>query len=315
MSRVAVLSNPASGRNRNGLHEVEAACRALGLAHATTGEAAELEAVLRNFAAEGVDVLAINGGDGTLVATLTAIRNRRAFAREPLIALLRGGSTNMVHDDVGVPGRPARALERVAAACREGVTDAAIRRRAAIAMRHDHANDTAFGFFFAAAAGPRAIRAAQRTLHRRGLAGPLGDGLSLASTMLRLVAGRIGRHPILHPTRLAWSLDGGSWREAATVLLTVTTLERLLFGLRPAPPDGGLGVAGLLWPYHGLWRRLPGFLRGRGPDEGGGLWRARAGCLSLKSPDGYVLDGEPVEPGPGTTVVVEAAAPARFLVV
>lgn len=316
MTRLAVLGNPYSGGNRRGMDAVAEVAAAHGIAHATTNSIDELDATLRDFAEQEVEVLAINGGDGTLDAAITAMRNRRPFAREPVIALLRGGTTNMVHDDVGLRGAPAAALQRVIDACHESRIERHVRERPVIAFRHGPDTEPAFGFFFGTAAVPRAIRATRQRLHPRGLAGPVGDSLSLVWTMLRLIAGRIEADPVLRPIRVAWSLDDGARAEAEMVVLVATTLNRLLLGLRPVrPDDDGFGVAALTWPYRRLWRRLPAFLRGVGPDAVDGLWRARARRLELACGAGYTMDGEMFAADDDAPVILEAAPPVRFLVV
>ncbi|WP_161958857.1 diacylglycerol/lipid kinase family protein [Ferruginivarius sediminum] len=313
VTRLAVLSNRRSGGSHDHLEQVGAVADAHGLLHVATGELDELEGALKSFAARGVEILAINGGDGTLDAALTAMRNRHIFEREPAIALLRGGTTNMVHDDVGLSGKPANALSRLISACQEAVPDRLIRSRRAIAVRRGDAGEATYGFFFGTAAVPRAIRMTRQRLHTRGLAGPVGDSLSLIWTMLRLATGHIANDPVLHPEPLSWSLDGGAWHEAETVLMVATTLDRLLLGLRPVSPDGGFGVAGLTWPYRRLWLRLPAFVRGRGADRGGGLWRARGERLAVCCGAGYTLDGELFEAPKGTPIMLDAAPPVRFV--
>ena len=51
---------------------------------------------------------------------MTELLERRPFAELPLLALLSGGMTNMTANDVGLRGRPARALARLIAEARQG---------------------------------------------------------------------------------------------------------------------------------------------------------------------------------------------------
>src|SRR3546814_1330268 len=61
--------------------------------------------ILDSFAADGVDVVAVAGGDGTVQAVLTALYGRRPFRRPPLLAVLPRGTTNMTAADIGLPRR------------------------------------------------------------------------------------------------------------------------------------------------------------------------------------------------------------------
>src|SRR3546814_5637637 len=61
--------------------------------------------ILDSFAADGVDVVAVAGGDGTVQAVLTALYGRRPFRRPPLLAVLPRGTTSMTAADIGLPRR------------------------------------------------------------------------------------------------------------------------------------------------------------------------------------------------------------------
>jgi len=316
VSAVALVTNPNSGTQHKGLSELRRVARQHGVAVAETRDLAALDDALAGFARQDVGLLAVHGGDGTLDAVLTCLRNKQPFAREPAIALLAGGTTNMTHGDVGLRGAPGEALERAIAARKAGLKPDSLRPRRPLCLSRGDGTAPRYGFFFATAAIPRVILRTRRRLHTRGLDGPVGQGLALAWSLLRLLSGRVGDDPLLHPDRLAYSLDGGAWREREAVVFLATTLERLLLGVHPAPPGDALGVAGLLWPYRRLWRRLPAFLRGRGDeDDTDGLWRTTARRLILHTEAAYTLDGEMFEGDGPMTLELSAAAPVRFLAV
>jgi diacylglycerol kinase family enzyme len=90
------------------------------IARSTTSPAA-IEAVAREFLERRIDVLALNGGDGTNHVTLTEFL--RVWGDEPLpkLLLLRGGTMNTVARGMGVVrGRPTTLLLRAVQAIREG---------------------------------------------------------------------------------------------------------------------------------------------------------------------------------------------------
>jgi diacylglycerol kinase (ATP) len=70
----------------------------------------DLYRVAEEFRRAEIDILGINGGDGTLHHTLTAFL--RTYGEQPLppIALLRGGTMNTVANSLGLRGQPARLL-------------------------------------------------------------------------------------------------------------------------------------------------------------------------------------------------------------
>ncbi|HYG68994.1 MAG TPA: diacylglycerol kinase family protein, partial [Anaeromyxobacteraceae bacterium] len=93
MGGIGIVNNPRSRRN---LRHPETARRLRELldGDGEVVDAADLDALERaveRFRAERIDVLGVNGGDGTGHVVLTAVA--RAWGAEPLprLALLRGG--------------------------------------------------------------------------------------------------------------------------------------------------------------------------------------------------------------------------------
>ena len=320
-ARIGLIGNRNSGRAGRGALLAQAVA-GQDLPVAETESLAELDAALAAFAASGVEVLAVHGGDGTVDAVIAALRARPLFPREPLLALLSGGTTNMTHGDVGLRGRAPAALDRLRRAVAAGLRPDQVVARAPLRVTCPAAPEAApspgYGFFFAAAAIPRVIRQTRARFHRRGLTGQVSEALALGGALRRLRAGQVANDPLLRPDPLAVTLDGGVTHEAPTVMLLATTLERLLLGLRPAPPaPGRIGVAALEVPYARLGRRLPAFLRGR-PLPGGagdGLWRAQAASAVLGADGEATLDGELFPLPEGAPLHLAPAAPVRFVTV
>jgi diacylglycerol kinase family enzyme len=112
--KVSVITNPRSREHRRdpGLEDrLRGLCGADGVVHSP----ADLDA-LAKLAPElaRADVLAVHGGDGTLHKVLTAIlRATGESAPIPPIALLRGGTMNIVATSVGVRAQAEVLLRRV----------------------------------------------------------------------------------------------------------------------------------------------------------------------------------------------------------
>jgi diacylglycerol kinase family enzyme len=89
----------------------------------------ELAATAAGLAAEPPQVIAVHGGDGTLHVTLTALLH--AFGERPLppIAILGGGTMNVVTGSLHIRARPLEFLARLAAAVRAGKEIVTIKRR------------------------------------------------------------------------------------------------------------------------------------------------------------------------------------------
>ena len=122
---LGIVSNPASRRNRRRpgvITRIERIAAELGgqaLAR-TTPSLDAVDEVAREFMERDVDILALNGGDGTNHATLT--RFVRVWGDRPLprVLLMRGGTMNTAARGMGlrrgrpILGRPTAQLEEPA---------------------------------------------------------------------------------------------------------------------------------------------------------------------------------------------------------
>ena len=95
MSRLGVISNPVSDGNRGHPAIAGFAASHPELIFAAPPAVAALPDVLADFARRGVDVLGVDGGDGTLRDVLTALP-RGYDANWPAIAMLPSGKTKLV---------------------------------------------------------------------------------------------------------------------------------------------------------------------------------------------------------------------------
>jgi diacylglycerol kinase family enzyme len=135
--RVGMISNPLSGRNRRGgLNAVRCLLQeTLQIPHREVRTPEEARAALDCFAAEDVNLVVVNSGDGTIQAVLTLLFAQKSFRPMPLLALLSGGTTNMTHRDLGLPGSAADALRRLLNWLYHGEGEAFIRRRAILRVQ------------------------------------------------------------------------------------------------------------------------------------------------------------------------------------
>lgn len=112
MPGIGVITNPRSRANKRD----PGAMRRLGYLLGSRGEAAatlsldDLYRVAEEFKKADIDVLGINGGDGTIHHTLTAFLRTYGDAPLPLVAILRGGTMNTIANSLGIKGDPPRML-------------------------------------------------------------------------------------------------------------------------------------------------------------------------------------------------------------
>ncbi len=115
MPGIGIVTNPHSKLNKRNPERHKVLGYILGQRGqlAVTNSIAELESVAADFKAKDIEVLAINGGDGTISRTLTAFI--RCYDEHPLpkIAILGGGTINVLRTNLGTRGRPEDVLFRL----------------------------------------------------------------------------------------------------------------------------------------------------------------------------------------------------------
>jgi hypothetical protein len=316
--RVGLLDNPRSGGNRRRPGALRDVVEAHGdLRHHRVESPADVAAALADFAREGIDVVAINGGDGTIQAALTAVLGQPLFDTPPVFAVLTAGTTSMISRDVGVRGPRAAALTRLLEWARSPGGEARVVERPVLRLEHTPGAPPQFGMFFGAAAIEQGIRFCLTRIHTLGVSGELGAGLALAALLGGLARGRTD---VVWPVPVTTALDGGPPERRDLLVLMVSTLERLVVGLRPFWGDGAapLHYTAVLGRPRRLRAALPRVRRGRP----GGAASADNGYVSRNVTEariwldgtGYTLDGEMftghADRGP---VVLRAGGRARFV--
>ena len=131
MSEIAVLVNPRSRANRRNPRiaaDFQAIVGDQGRVHAPK-TLDELAAVASELSARPPAVIAVHGGDGTLHKALTAFGPVFGNREIPPIAILCGGTMNVVASSLGIRERPATFLTSIVEAARAGRSLETLRRR------------------------------------------------------------------------------------------------------------------------------------------------------------------------------------------
>jgi hypothetical protein len=254
---IGIISNPASGHNRDHFPALRRELdRCPGALHRVTESPADVPAVLREFADAGVGLLVINGGDGTASNILGQLLEQEPFARRPLVTLLPAGTANMNAGDVGVRGSLRRAVGRFRRWAEDPSRPAERLVRHLMRVTLDDEATPHYGMFLGAGAVVHGTEYAHREIHARGLR----DDFSLFLGTLRTAWGVVrGEEAFTAPTRLGLSLDGRAAGAADTLILAVSTLDRLAFGMRPFWGSGAGPLRVTLIEQHAP-RFLPTFL-------------------------------------------------------
>jgi hypothetical protein len=298
-ARIGVIANPRSHAHRAGRAGLDAVLlRYPDIAYASPADPVGLQEALRRFAASGVDLLVVSGGDGTLRHVLSALPDCYPGA-PPRLAILAAGNTNLAARVLGSPGRGVRGLERLLVAARAGT----LRHRSCAILQVSWVDEpdrqAVRGFLLGAAAFVDGKRIADAVIHRRGMHEALAVAATLALTVRRMLFPRPGRGA---GTRMQIGLDGHAPREGHRFLLLATTLHRLLFGLWPfwGAGPGAIHLLEIDAPPRRAAAALFAVLRRRPAPwmAAAGYRSARAGEVRLVLQRPFVLDGERFEPGP-----------------
>lgn len=307
MSRIGVISNAKSRRNRRELPAIRAVLgRHPGVLHRELTEIEELPEILTAFADRDLDLLVVNGGDGTVQAVMTALLNDRPFRVMPRLVLLHGGMTNLAAHRLGWRGKPDEALQRLISRASAGARLRGF-RQPVLSLRRTPDEAPLHGFFLGTAAFYLGSMMSREMVHRLGVERSLQAGLSVAYSIWRaLFAGRKGEWAKGHP--IGVEADGVAEPARPRFLFVATTLDHLMLGLRPF---WGEGEGAIRWtlvehPPQRLFLALWPLLRGRPrrwmTEAGYRSQRAHRVTLGLDCP--IMFDGETVTPEPGCQVAL-----------
>lgn len=128
---IAAFVNPQSRANRNNPRWARRLALALGDAGRVISPASlqDLDNEVQGLVAKPPSVIAVHGGDGTLHKTLSALIRAFGDRTLPPIAILGGGTMNVVASSLGVRVSALPFLTRLAQLDREGRAPAVIHRR------------------------------------------------------------------------------------------------------------------------------------------------------------------------------------------
>lgn len=313
--RIGVLSNLRAGRRDSKVeHVLRFLERHPEVIHAETPSDTAVPVALADFARRGVELLVLNGGDGTIQLALTHLLGNPSNRWRPWIAPIRGGRTNMTAIDLGARRDPVRGLAELIEAVRAGrLAERVVRRNV---LRVELAEGVHYGMFLGAGMLHRAVDLTHRSFPEGKAQGIWGAGIVTGWLIARTVAGSV--RGILTPDKMRVSLDGRDLEPREILLAMVSTLERLFFRMRPfwGREPGPARVTLIAGDARLASRTALGILRGRPgrhvrPENG--YWSHNAHEVVIQLDAGLVLDGELYDPMPDRLVRVGAVGGVGFL--
>ncbi len=316
--RIGVLSNLQAGRNAVRASEI---VTLLGdhpdVVHVQTSGGEDVSAILSRFADREVELLIVNGGDGTLQQALTAMLSRPLFSRLPLVAPLRGGRTNMSAIDMGAQRSPVKAVDAVITAARSGRLQERTVERAVLRIDMVPDGVVQYGMF----CGVGVIHRAVELVHRAFPAGSRSRGAWGAGALTAFLVARLALRSasgILAPDRMRIVLDGDPVPQQAFQLAISTTLARLFLGMQPfwGGEAAPVRVTTVALESRRKWASAIGILRGRPGSfvtPAAGYTSRNVHCAEFHLDCGLCVDGELFPPRRDRLVRLEADQRVRFV--
>ena len=272
---------------------------------------------LRTIARVKPKVLVINGGDGTVQATLTELFHGGHFGADvPPVAVLPNGKTNLIALDLGAAGDPIEALKRVLEIASSDMNPHIVSREL-IALTDGSANGKpVLGMFLGGAGLADTILYCRNKIYPLGLPNAVAHAIALMLGMLSIVV-RLRFLP-MPPARLKVSVLRHGELNGQFALLMVTTLQRLLFkGHMPSAGQrvGAMQLIVIERSIMALLRAFVAALRGRlGRISLQGVHLERGDEIRIEGDrSNVILDGEMFQANHGSPIVLKPTAPMPFL--
>jgi diacylglycerol kinase (ATP) len=315
--RIAVLNNLRAGKNEAEVSRVLSLLRSYpDVLHIETDHAHALPEALAEIARQNVNLLVVNGGDGTLQFALTEILSTDEFERIPMIAPLRGGRTNMTALDLNARRNPVKGLHDLLEDVRAGRLAERMVPRPVLRLETLKARDLQYGMFFGAGVIHRAVQLTQRVFPNGKSQGVFGAGLVTAGLLSRLAMR--DNKGIVTPDKIGIIVDGEMISHDEFHLVIASSLDRLFLRMNPfwGHENGGVRFTSMSKESQQMRSTIPGILRGKPNDlvrPENGYCSTNADMVELRFDCGFTIDGELFDPIPDEVVTITADRRITFV--
>ena len=315
--RIALLSNPRSTGNIAQLARIRAYCADHpDIFHYEVEHVDQVGDAMKSIARVRPKMLVINGGDGTVQASLTEIHNGGHFgASPPPMAVLPSGKTNLIALDLGMRGDPIVTLERLVGLAQGDLRDHVVAREL-IALQKDGSERPVIGMFLGGAGLADTMLYCRNKIYPLGLPNAISHVLTAIAVIFRLLFGV--RASFLPPKAAPLQVSTGSSPSLTGrfTLLIVTTLEKLL--LSGAVGGEGRGRLKLVAieerPSSVLRALLAGLTGGYKGHELRGIHFQEVDEITIEGDSSNViLDGETFSAERGSPIRLRTAQPLSFV--
>ena len=313
--KAGVLINPLSGRVRKKISKIRYLLSDISeiILHEATS-LSEIKNAADNLIKEDIGLLVIIGGDGTVQAILDFLYTSQ-HSVSTRIVIIPGGTTNMTAGDIGVSGSPIKVLKRFHKLMNGECKGKKVFRP--VLRIQQKGRPTTYGMFFGAGLIPNGAKYFNRNIRSTGITGEFASFIVMLSFLAKLFSGRSSEY--LRPTHIQFSDNMQVRRDIKALLLFATTLDRLLFGLRPywGTQSRPVKITCIRHRSVNFWRSLITIIlcRGYTLSEENGYYSENSQSIQLNLDGDFLVDGEIFTSerinGP---ITISATAPVTFIV-
>lgn len=317
--RVGIISNPGATRLLQRMQEFEdAASRYERVVHRRLSDISEIPEILKSFDAEGVGLVVINGGDGTVQAVITSAINDQPFSEMPVFAILPGGRTNIIAEDLGALNDPVYHLESLM----ELVSDPSgpgpeTVSRPFVRLELTPGAKPIYGAFFGTATIVRGMEFCRRSIYPLGLPNFLAHIIAIFWVLLLALSPLKGKNSPMRKEPQTVRTSDGTIGPKAYFVFIVTGLDRLLLGIEAGPGESdGKGLNGINIEYSAaaILSAIPKILSRRPiRRSGSGIEYSKISGMEIETDCPVTLDGEFYHGEPGVPVRIDATEPIEFI--
>jgi diacylglycerol kinase (ATP) len=310
MPGIGLITNPRARTNQKdpgGMRRLGYLLGSRGLPEATKS-LDDLYRVAEEFRCAGIDLLGINGGDGTIGCTLTAFIKvyKAAGTPMPLVAILRGGTMNTIANSIGIRGAPGRLLFDLLDRY-HNLEPFTYYEREVLKVGDD------YGFIF----GNGLIHNFLKAYYGTGNPCPQVAARVLFRGIFSAMTGSAFAQSLTKRFRAHITADGHDWAVSEFTTVAAATVEQIGLGFQPFyrtnERPGTFACLGIHTSAFGFTADLPRIRLGRPMRRDKVIdVVAREVLFESAEPLEYTLDGDTHETG--TTLAIQLGPRLRFIV-
>lgn len=275
----------------------------------------DIPRILAECAKAGVEMLAVDGGDGTAGLVFSGLLNDGPYKTPPALALLPSGKTNMTAESWSLRGDRRSAFAALLRRHVNGKAEAAIHTHPVLTVL-DGESAPRHGAFFGGADVVDGILYCRKHIYPLGWPNTLSHSAAVALLLWRAMTSgfrgdSVGDHVEVRGTEES----GGDWQEGGRFYVVMaTTMNSMLLGVRPQPTlgTGPINYLSLRPGAGAILSTMPGMVMRRIKASQKRTVR-QTSSVSFAFNGSYTLDGELYETRAERPVLVDGKQQLRFV--